>query len=185
LKNETVTIVGERLRLRPLDEAALALKVRWYNDPEIRKTLILDERLELEGTRRWFERIAGDAGRCDLVIEMPEGTPVGLISLLHIDRRHKTAEIIVVIGEKDYWGKGVMAEAESLLMGWAFESLGLEKIWAQARPENLASLITMKKLGFQIEGTLRQDVIQDGRRIDILRLGLLKDEFKPAVRRTL
>ncbi len=176
-------LTGDKVRLRPMEESVLALKVQWYNDPEIRKTLILDEKLELERTRRWFERIRRDPARLDLVIETPEGVPIGLIGLLNIDLNHKTAEIIVVIGEKDCWGKGIMYEAESLLIEWAFNMFGLEKIWALARTENLASLITMKKLGFQIEGTLRQEVLLNDGRIDVLRLGLVKNEFKPALRR--
>ena len=106
--------------------------------------------------------------------------PVGLISLVNIDVAQKTAEIVIVIGDNNYWGKSVMLHAESLLIQWAFESLRLEKIWAQTRPENIASLITMKKLGFKIEGTLRQEKIIAGRRIDIVHLGLLPKEFKSA-----
>jgi RimJ/RimL family protein N-acetyltransferase len=163
-----------------MTEADLPLKVKWYNDPEIRQTLILDEVLELEKTKQWFEAVRDAASRLDLMIETEASLPIGQISLVNIDARHQTAEIVLVIGEKTYWGKGVMLEAESLLIGWAFETLGLRKIWAQTRPENIASLITMKKLGFQIEGTLRSAKIIAGQRIDILHLGLLPEDFKPA-----
>lgn len=172
-------LTSPHLRLRSMTQADLPLKVRWYNDPEIRQTLILDERLELEKTRQWFEAVRDSASRLDLMIET-EAQPIGQISLVNIDARHQTAEIVLVIGEKAYWGKGVMLEAESLLIRWAFETLGLRKIWAQTRPENIASLITMKKLGFQVEGTLRSEKIIAGRRIDILHLGLLPEDFKPA-----
>ena len=173
-------LIGSQIRLRSMTRNDLPLKVQWYNDPEIRKTLILDENLELDKTTRWFETVEKTDSRLDLMIESDTPKPIGQISLVNIDRKHKTAEIVLVIGDKNYWAKGVMYEAESLLIRWAFEELGLEKIWAQTRPENIASLITMKKLGFQIEGTLRQEKFIDDRRIDIIHLGLLPEEFKPS-----
>jgi RimJ/RimL family protein N-acetyltransferase len=172
-------IIGAHIRLRPMSEADLPLKVKWYNDPDIRKTLIVDEQFELDKTIEWFEAIKDSKSRLDLTIEVNDGKPIGLIGLVNIDRPHKTAEIVIVIGDKDYWGKGVMLEAESLLIEYAFSQMRLEKIWAQARTNNIASMITMKKLGFQVEGTLRQHVCLDGKREDIFQVGLLKEEFKP------
>lgn len=180
--NKTIEITGPHLRLRPMTADDLPLKVQWYNDPAVRQTLILNEVLQLDKTLQWFEAVKESESRLDLMIEWQSTKPVGQISLVNIDHREKTAEIVLVIGDKDYWGKGVMLEAESLLIGWAFESLGMQKIWAQTRPENIASLITMKKLGFQIEGTLRKEKILGGQRIDIVHLGLLPGEFKPSTR---
>ncbi|MBE3144293.1 MAG: GNAT family N-acetyltransferase [Planctomycetes bacterium] len=171
-------ITGDRIVLRPLNKADIENRVRWFNDPDVRKTLIVSEQFELGKTIRWFEKIQADDSRVELIIETPQNTAVGVVGLAGIDSTHRTAEIYIVIGQKELWGKGVMLEAECLLIDWAFNSRGLEKIWAEARLDNIASVITMKKIGFQIEGTLRCDKIVDGRRIDVLRLGLLKNEFK-------
>jgi RimJ/RimL family protein N-acetyltransferase len=172
------TIIGDHIVLRPLNKADIENRVRWFNDPDVRKTLIISERFELEKTIRWFEKIQTDDSRVELIIETPQKTAVGVIGLASISRTHRTAEIYLVIGQKEFWGKGVMLEAECLLIDWAFNSLGLEKIWGETRTDNIASVITMKKLGFQIEGTLRCEKIVDDRRIDVLRLGLLKNDFK-------
>jgi diamine N-acetyltransferase len=171
-------ITGDHFVLRPLVKADIENRVRWFNDPDVRKTLIISEQFELEKTIRWFEKIRDDDSRVEFVIETAEKTPVGVTGLAGIDSVHKTAEIYIVIGQKEFWGKGVMLEAESLLIEWAFNSLGLEKIWAQTRPDNIASLITMKKIGFQIEGTLRNEKIVNGKRATVLHLGLLRDDFK-------
>lgn len=170
---------GKNIKLRPMTRDDLPRKVRWYNDPEIKKTLILDEDLQLEKTIAWFEKIQDSDSRLDLMIESSYGQPIGVIGLVNIDRRHGTAEIFIVIGDRDYWAKGVMRHAESLLIHWAFSEFGLEKIWAHVRTNNIASIITMKKLGFKIEGTLRQHVCIAGQREDIFMCGLLKQDFKP------
>lgn len=142
--------------------------------------LIVNEIFELGKTIEWFEAIKDSQSRLDLMIESDSSRPIGQISLVNIDHQHKTAEIILVIGDKDYWGKGVMFEAESLLIQWAFEKRGIEKVWAQTRSENVASLITMKKLGFKIQGSLGKEKILAGQRFDIIHLDLLPQDFKPA-----
>jgi RimJ/RimL family protein N-acetyltransferase len=171
-------ITGDHIALRPLGKADIENRVRWFNDPDVRKTLIISEQFELDKTIRWFEKIQHDSSRVEFVIETAEKIPVGVAGLAGIDSTHRTAEIYIVIGQKEFWGKGVMLGAECLLIDWAFNSLGLEKIWAEARLENIASVITMKKMGFQVEGTLRGEKLVDGKRIDALRLGLLKNDFK-------
>ncbi len=173
-----ITITGDHFILRPLNKVDIENRVRWFNDTDVRKTLIISERFELEKTICWFKKMQDDDSRLEFVIETTEKTSVGIIGLAGIDSTHWTAEIYIVIGQKEFWGKGVMLEAECLLIDWAFNSKGLEKIWAEARPENVASVITMKKIGFQVEGTLRSEKLVDGKRIDVLRLGLLKNDFK-------
>jgi RimJ/RimL family protein N-acetyltransferase len=173
-----IIITGDNIVLRLPDKADIENRVRWFNDPEVRKSLIISEHFELEKTLRWFEKMQTDSSRIEFTIETIDKISVGVIGLAGIDSTHRTAEIYIVIGEKDFWGKGVMLEAESLLIDWAFNSVGLEKIWAEARPENVASLITMKKLGFEVEGTLRNEKIVNGRRMTVLRLGLLREDFK-------
>jgi RimJ/RimL family protein N-acetyltransferase len=51
-------------------------------------------------------------------------------------------------------------------------------LWADIIPENTVILKAIVKLGFQIEGTLRKERLLRGQRIDVIRLGLLKEEFK-------
>jgi RimJ/RimL family protein N-acetyltransferase len=171
-------IEGQKVILRDMEKADVANKVKWFNDPDVNKTLLVEEKLELDKSLEWFERTRNDVSRRDFVIETSQGKPIGIIALVHISDIHRTAEIYIVIGQKEFWGKGVMLEAERLLIDWAFNSLKLEKIWADAVVNNIASIITMKKLGFQIEGTLRKERFLRGRRIDVIRMGLLKEDFK-------
>jgi ribosomal-protein-alanine N-acetyltransferase len=173
-------IKGKNIVLRPLAKADIENRVKWFNDPDVRKTLIINERFELEKTIQWFEKIQSDDSRLEFVIETLQKVPIGIIGLAGINRTHKTAEIYIVIGQKEFWGKGVMLEAEILLIDRAFNSLGLEKIWAEILSDNVASIITMKKIGFEIEGTLKNEKIVNNQRVTVLRLGLQTDVFKPS-----
>lgn len=177
--NKRVIILGDRVRLRPLREDDLPLRVRWYNDPEVRKTLVVTEQFELEKTRHWFSAVQDSDSRVDFLVESSDGTPMGVTGLLHIDRLHKTAECFCVIGEKAFWGGGFGTEIHSVLIQWAFEHLGLQKIRADIRTNNPAIYKVVQKLGFQIEGTLRREVLLEGRREDLYRIGLLSNVFTP------
>jgi [ribosomal protein S5]-alanine N-acetyltransferase len=60
----------------------------------------------------------------------------------------------------------------------AFEKIGIEKIWADINLANIAILKVIERLGFKSEGLLRKDRIIGGRRVDVLRIDLLREEFK-------
>ncbi len=175
-------IVGATIRLRPLEKRDIELKVKWYNDPQVNKTLILNEELELAKSLEWFDKAVCNDSRRDFIIETKDGEAVGLIGLLRIDRLHGTAECFCVIGRKEFWGKGIGTQAHSLLIQWAFDELNLHKIWAVVYTNNAAVLKIIEKLGFKVEGTLREEKYIGGKRINLFRIGVLRNEFKPANR---
>lgn len=172
-------IEGDTIRLRTMGKSDIELKVKWYNDPVVNKTLIIDEPLELEKSLKWFDTAASDDNRRDFVIETLDGEPIGITGLLGINRKHGIAECICVIGEKKFWGKGLGTIIHSLLLQFAFEELGLNKIWAVIYMGNAAIIRIVEKLGFKIEGTLRQEKMIGGKRIDLYRIGVLRNEFVP------
>jgi RimJ/RimL family protein N-acetyltransferase len=179
LKIENI-ITGDHIRLRPLTEADMILKVKWYNDPAVRKTLVVDEVFELEKTLAWFRTLASNETRADFLVESLDGVPLGITGLIDLDRKNKTAQCYCVIGEKSFWSKGFGTEIHSVLFQWGFEVFDIEKIWAHIRTNNPAIFRVVEKLGFKIEGTLRQDKIIAGHRIDLYHIGLMRNEFVPA-----
>lgn len=102
---------------------------------------------------------------------------IGIVSLTEINVAEKHADIGILLG-KDYWGRGFMIEAESLLLQWAFESLKFDRIFANVNSENVASYITMKKLGFQRDRTLRQFTDARGRAVEMIRVVVSRESFR-------
>jgi len=172
-------ITSDNIRLRPLASSDLPSRVAWFNDPDVRRTLVVSERFELAKTQRWFQRLVSDSSRVEFAIESLDGVVIGVTGLAGIDKEHGLAECYCVIGNKDYWGKKLGTEIHSVLIQWAFETLGVVKIRADIRTNNPAIFRVVEKLGFQIEGTLRKEKVVDGQRIDLYRIGLLREEFTP------
>ena len=78
------------------------------------------------------------------------------------------------------WGRGYATEAAQSLLGWAFETLDLNRVQAEADTRNSASARVLEKLGFVLEGTLREDCIVNGDVSDSWIYGLLRRDWVSA-----
>ncbi|MEQ6898835.1 GNAT family N-acetyltransferase [Microbacterium sp. KR10-403] len=72
------------------------------------------------------------------------------------------------------WGKGFATEAAAALLDWAYAALDLNRVQAEADTRNIASRRVLEKLGFLLEGTLREDCVVDGVVSDSWIFGLLR-----------
>lgn len=91
---------------------------------------------------------------------------MGSIGYLYLDHENKKTEIGYWLG-KEYEGKGFITKAAKILINYAFEELGLNKIEIGAASDNIKSRAIPEKLGFKLEGELRDYEYINGRYIDI------------------
>ena len=77
------------------------------------------------------------------------------------------------------WGHGYATEAGRALLDWAFDTLDLNRVQAEADTRNPASARVLEKLGFRLEGTLREDCIVEGVVSDSWVYGLLRRDRDP------
>ncbi|NHQ88475.1 GNAT family N-acetyltransferase [Iodobacter sp. HSC-16F04] len=73
----------------------------------------------------------------------------------------------------DFWGQGYVSEALQRLLTFLWRDLGLRRVSASCRPENLASIALLKRAGFRLEGHLREHKLIRGHYRDSLVWGLL------------
>ncbi|HEX7736914.1 MAG TPA: GNAT family protein [Ktedonobacteraceae bacterium] len=78
-----------------------------------------------------------------------------------------------------YWRQGIVSEAMSAILNYAFNELELLRIEAVVDDVNERSKGMLRKLGFTHEGTLRKRFYFRGRLLDEHFFGLLKDEWQP------
>jgi RimJ/RimL family protein N-acetyltransferase len=126
----------------------------------------------------WFESITR---RKDMVIFgirlMPGNELIGTCQLHSIHPVHRSAELQIRIGTTDYRGKGYGTEATRRLLDIAFRDLNLNRVYLQVFSTNKSAIRIYEKAGFSLEGTLRQAAFIDGKYLDILVMGLLKDDY--------
>lgn len=76
-----------------------------------------------------------------------------------------------------YWGQGYMTEAARRMLRFAFEDLGLRRVFANCFTDNPASARVLLKTGMIHEGTLRQHYMRFGEPKDIAYYGILREEW--------
>ena len=126
----------------------------------------------------WFSRLNTDS-TCSffMIEEVQNGLVLGSCQLTNIHAVHKTAELQIRIGRLDYQNRGLGTQAVRLLAHYGFYELGLHRIALHVFSSNLRAISVYKKIGFQQEGLLREAVLIEGRRTDVLIFSLLRDEF--------
>ena len=85
---------------------------------------------------------------------------------------HRSASLGYVFDDA-VWGHGYATEAVRAQLGWAFETLELNRVQAETDTRNAASARVLEKLGFVREGTLREDCVVNGEVSDSYVYGLL------------
>lgn len=75
-------------------------------------------------------------------------------------------------------GKGLMTEALRTSLDWGFAHMQLHRIEALVHPQNAASHALLERLGFKIEGTLREAGFWKGEQHDLAILGLLARDWR-------
>ena len=102
---------------------------------------------------------------------------VASIFLKSIDWKIGKCEMGYFIDQR-YEGKGLVSKMIKLLAPYSFEVLELNKIYLRIEPSNESSRRVAERNGFTLEGKLRSDFkTSDGKLIDCLYYGLLKDEI--------
>lgn len=130
-------------KIKPSDKNYFA---RWWRDKELLKLtsgvlkLISDEEVD-----KYFQAMLNGKDNYNFII-IAGGKIIGHISL--VKRRNSWHETQIVIGEKEYWGKGIGSKAIKLLIKKAKKD-GIFKIYLEVRPTNLRAIRTYEQCGFE------------------------------------
>lgn len=168
-----VFLEGDRVTLRTVEDEDVELFQRARNEPEFRETLGFDEPMNREATADWVEDDLGGENRTPLLV-CRDDTALGNVTLTSVNR---------VRGYVSYWllpehrGQGYMTEALSLVLDYAFETLGLARVGAWVVEFNDDSRALLERLGFVHEGTTRDSRYRRGEFQDMRMYGLLADEW--------
>lgn len=77
----------------------------------------------------------------------------------------------------DYWGRGLATEAARAIVHFGFTELGLHRIWSWCVADNVGSARVLEKVGFKLEGRMRDHEYFKGRFWDTLIYGMLRSEW--------
>jgi RimJ/RimL family protein N-acetyltransferase len=169
-------IYGEKTRLRRIEREDIPTFVRWFNDPEVRDYLTVYRPFSTAEEEKWFERHLEDQNSEMFAIETADGVHIGNLGLHDINWRDRRVELGIVIGEKEYWGKGYGSDAIRTALHFAFEDMNLHRVYLRVREDNARGIGAYEKCGFQHEGRMREAIYSHARYYDEVLMGILRHE---------
>lgn len=165
-----------------MEKDDLPLFVRWFNDPDVRRNLKIFQPLSFGQEELWYADVLAkpveEQPLCIEIMQDGEWVLIGNLGFMAVNSHDRSAELGIAIGEKNFWGKGFGTEALLLLVQHGFDNLNLNRIYLHVYETNPRAISSYEKVGFSIEGHLRQARYLDGRYIDVLLMSILKDEWE-------
>lgn len=172
---------GVNVNLRPMVSTDAEVTLRWRHSNRAR--LLNPGATTITEQAQWIESRPPD--EANFIVETKQGCPLGMLSLLAVDRVGNKAETArFLIGDED-GAKGIPAavEAMKLLYELAFDDLKLQRIYGTIASENVQMIKWQKYLGMKEEGRLRRHYFLNGEFQDAVCMGLLVEEYREITKR--
>jgi RimJ/RimL family protein N-acetyltransferase len=173
-------LMGEKVNLRALEPADLDSIMQWVNDREVTKWLAgFVWPVSRKSEEEWLARATKADNPNDrvLVVEAKDGVYIGQVGLHQIDYTSGVAELGIVLGRKDYWGKGYGTDAIRTLLRFAFSQLRLRKIILKYQGANERGRKCYSRIGFKEVGCLKAHQLIDGEFQDMVYMEIFAEEF--------
>jgi [ribosomal protein S5]-alanine N-acetyltransferase len=170
-----------RLRLRPFTDAdadalfalhSSAYVLRYWDAPP------WNERARAERFVAASRQMADEGTGARLAMDrVSDGVFIGWCSLTRWNPDFRSASLGYCLSDAA-WGHGYATEGASALLQWAFDTLDLNRVQAETDTRNVASARVLEKLGFVLEGTLREDCVVNGDVSDSWVYGLIRRDWE-------
>ena len=118
-------------------------------------------------------------GETKAIVYKPENKVIGTISLYkeHLRKNDEIRDLGFCLN-KDYRNKGIMSEAVSLVLDYAFKKMKLKLVSSCCQTDNIASKRVIEKNGFKYEGKIRMyRKLFNKKTCDVYMYSLTKEEY--------
>lgn len=130
--------------------------------------------------KEWLEKDPASAPPNHLefcIRTLAEDNLIGFIAFDGINWINRDSYVAIGIGEPDFWSKGYGSDAMRLMLRYGFTELNLHRISLTVFEQNPRGIHSYEKCGFKHEGRIREFLLRDGKRSDMLYMGILRREW--------
>ena len=173
---------GQLVKLRAYKEEDIEKATVYINDEEVKK--LMDSTIPFPMTKwqeeEWIRsRKANTDFTYDFAIEdLKTGKYIGGCSINECDVKNRTCVVGIMIGDKEYWGKGYGSDALKVLIKFIFEEVNMNKIKLNVFSFNNRAIACYKKVGFKEEGILRKEIYRNGKYHDEIIMAIFNEDFE-------
>ncbi|MAO34188.1 MAG: GNAT family N-acetyltransferase [Flavobacteriales bacterium] len=162
-------ITHDRLSLRLFEEADISDDyIAWLNDPEVvqfsNQRFLTHDR---ESCKAYLDSFLNSDNIFLLITHNESEEAVGTMTV-YFSKNHQTADIGIIIGNKDFWGMGLGEEAWRTVMDFLLEKLDIRKVTGGALSCNKGMVRIFEKVGMVPDGIRKDHEMIDGKPYDIL-----------------
>ena len=174
---------GRLVRLSVVDPEEVSKSfASWNRDSEYKRLLDTDPpRLHsARKSKEWLEKEVGEMGETMYWFTIRGTEDDSLLGDITLDVTHwntRDAFVGLGIGPREFWGKGYGTEAMQLILGYAFLEINLERVTLTVFEYNPRAIRSYEKIGFRHEGRLRGALLREGKRWDMLFMGIMREEW--------
>jgi RimJ/RimL family protein N-acetyltransferase len=175
---EEAFLIGDKIYLRSVKPGDEEMVARIENHPDPRSTLFYAQPSTAHQIREKVDAWITDPSVIIFIICRKEDhTAIGMTAFFRIDWVGRMTIFYIGIADKSNWSKGYGTEATRQMIEYAFNTLNLNRIQLHVAVENKPAVTVYKKVGFKIEGTLREAMYHNGKYSDFYVMGMLRREY--------
>lgn len=174
---------GQLTELQALSRDHLTTYMRWFQDADlaglVSPAVVVPVTAEAE--EEWYK--GANVPGCLYTFSIyarGDHRLIGNCRIGPVDAKNRSAPVGIVIGEREYWGRGYGTDAMGLLLEFGFDELNLHRIHLNVYPFNDRAIRCYRKLGFTEEGRSRDALFRGGRYWDVLHMSLLAPQWRQA-----
>ena len=134
--------------------------------------------LTKEGVKKGIEKDLEKEGSFGFSIRtLIDNRLIGDVGLGEIIWNHGDTFLGIGVGDREFWGKGYGSDAMKVILRYAFTELNLRRVTLNVFEYNPRAIRCYEKVGFQHEGRVRKYLNREGRRWDLVYMGIMKEEW--------
>ena len=171
------TLIGSKVRLRPIVASDAASIWRALDDPEATRLTGTHATFTIEQIERWAATRAEQDDRLDLaVVDVITGDWAGEVVINNWDVENRSCSFRISL-DAGFRNRGFGTEATRLIVDYVFTSLPIHRFALEVFAFNPRAIATYEKVGFSREGVMRDALRWDGAFHDTIMMSVLRPEW--------
>ncbi|WP_105956719.1 GNAT family N-acetyltransferase [Apilactobacillus quenuiae] len=162
-------------KIRALERTDLTNVHQLMNDPFNMQFWFKEPYLQKEKLDEKFDKLINDHAVRSFAITYNDNF-AGIVELVDVDLRHRHAEIQIIVDD-EFRGLKLAQKSFKACLDYAFSTLNLHKVYLYVDVDNAPAVNVYKKIGFQIEGKLKEQYFENNKYHDCYFMSIFKNNY--------